>query len=74
VEEGCGRVQKEDGDVLEIELGDTVYVQPGEMHWHGGSPEESMTHLAVNFGGHTDWLEIVTDEDYSGITGIISER
>lgn len=74
VEEGNGKVQKKDGNVLEIGLGDTVYVQPGEMHWHGASPKESMTHLAVNFGGHTDWLKSVTDEDYSGMTGTMSER
>ena len=57
VEEGKGCVQKEGGEVLKIGPGDAVYVGPGEKHWHGASSEEPMTHLAVNVGGHTKWME-----------------
>ncbi|MDA2934546.1 cupin domain-containing protein [Acidobacteria bacterium AH-259-D05] len=65
VEEGKGRVQKEGEEILEIGPGDAVYVGPGEKHWHGASSEEPMTHLAVNVGGGTEWMEKVTDQEYS---------
>ncbi|MDA2938277.1 cupin domain-containing protein [Acidobacteria bacterium AH-259-A15] len=65
VEEGKGRVQKVGEEVLEIGPGDTVCVRPGEKHWHGASPEEPMTHLAINVGGRTEWMNKVTEEEYS---------
>ena len=35
---GVGRVQSWDGPVREIRPGDTVWIPPGEKHWHGASP------------------------------------
>ena len=37
--------------------GDVVTVEPGEWHWHGGSPDSAMTHLAfqVSAPGDIDW-------------------
>jgi quercetin dioxygenase-like cupin family protein len=64
VEKGKGRVQKEGEAIQEIQPGDVVYVVPGEKHWHGASPEQGMTHLAVNIGVRTEWLKRVTDEQY----------
>ena len=64
VEEGRGLVQKEGQAVLEIGPGDAVHIAPGEKHWHGACPEESMSHLAVNLGGSAEWMEKVTEEEY----------
>lgn len=50
-----------------IRPGDTVWIPPGEEHWHGAAPETAMTHLAMQEaldGVSADWLEHVTDEDY----------
>ena len=61
---GCGRVQSEGGPIREIRPGDTVWIPPGEKHWHGAGPDTAMTHLAMQEaldGTAVDWREKVTD-------------
>ena len=65
---GIGRVQAAGGPVREIRPGDTVWISPGEKHWHGAGPEHAMVHLAVQEaldGKAVAWLEHVTDADYA---------
>ena len=66
---GNGRVGREDGAVVEVRPGDVVHFAPGEKHWHGAAPGNSMVHFAVSpavgTDGGTEWLEPVTDEQYS---------
>ena len=66
---GTGRAQKEGESVVEIGAGDVVYFAPDEKHWHGAGPETYMVHIAitpaVSTEGGTDWMEPVTDEEYS---------
>lgn len=65
---GCGRVQGEGGPIEEIRPGDVVWIPPGEKHWHGAAPTTAMTHIAIVErleGGRTDWMEHVSDEQYS---------
>ena len=51
-------------------LHDVVYFAPDERHWHGAGPDTFMVHIAItpaiSTEGGTDWLEPVTDEEYSG--------
>ena len=64
---GCGRVQREGGPVEEIRPGDVVWFPPGEKHWHGASPNTSMTHIAIQEeldGTTAEWFEKVSDEQY----------
>jgi quercetin dioxygenase-like cupin family protein len=66
---GLGRVQRWGGAVEEIRPGDVVWFAPGEKHWHGASLQTAMTHIAiqeVKDGKAVDWMEKVTDEQYSG--------
>ncbi len=66
---GVGRVQREGGPVEEIRPGDVVWFPPGEKHWHGASPTNAMTHIAIQEakdGKAVDWMEKVSDEDYAG--------
>jgi len=68
VEAGVGRVQLSGGAIEEMKPGDTVYIAPGEKHWHGASPDRLMVHLAiqpVEAGVDAIWLEQVTDAEYS---------
>ncbi|HEX2152915.1 MAG TPA: cupin domain-containing protein [Acidimicrobiia bacterium] len=59
---GRGLVANRDGQRLEVAAGDTVTTPPGEMHWHGAGPEESMMHLSITSHGKTEWSdEKVTD-------------
>ena len=44
---GVGRVQTKGEPVREIKPGDVVWIPPGEKHWHGGSPTNGMTHIAM---------------------------
>jgi quercetin dioxygenase-like cupin family protein len=69
---GLGRVQTKGGPIREIRPGDVVWIPPGEKHWHGASPTNAMTHLAMQEsldGSHATWMEKVTDEEYSGKVG-----
>jgi len=64
---GVGRIQTEGGPVREIRPGDTVWIPPGEKHWHGGSPTSGMVHIAMQEavdGSAVAWLEQVSDADY----------
>jgi quercetin dioxygenase-like cupin family protein len=64
---GIGRVQVWGEPVHEIRAGDTVWIPPGEKHWHGAAPNHSMAHIAFqeNLDGvHVVWLEHVTDDVY----------
>ena len=66
---GCGRAQRWGGSIEEIRPGDVVWIPPGEKHWHGAAPATAMTHIAVQEqldGKAVDWLEQVSDEQYSG--------
>jgi quercetin dioxygenase-like cupin family protein len=68
VTSGSGRVQREGGPVEAIHPGDVVLFAPGEKHWHGASPKTAMTHIALQEaqdGKVVDWLEHVSDADYS---------
>jgi quercetin dioxygenase-like cupin family protein len=65
---GRGLVQREGGPIEEIRPGDVVWFAPGEKHWHGASPENAMQHIAIQEaldGKAVDWMEHVTDEQYS---------
>lgn len=67
VTSGVGRVQREGGPVEEVRAGDVVWFPPGENHWHGASPEQSLTHIAIQEaqdGEMVDWGEKVSDEEY----------
>ena len=64
---GIGRVQAKGGPIREIRPGDVVWIPPNEKHWHGGSPDNSMTHIAMQEaldGKHIDWMEQVTQAQY----------
>jgi 4-carboxymuconolactone decarboxylase len=64
---GTGRVQLWGGPIEEIGSGDVVRIPAGQKHWHGASPEASMTHIAITErrdGTTAQWLEKVSDEQY----------
>ena len=51
-----------------IKAGDTVWIPPGEEHWHGASASNAMTHIAIQEaldGRVAEWLEQVSDHDYN---------
>ncbi len=65
---GVGCVQKQGEPVREIRAGDTVWIPPGEKHWHGAAPDHAMTHVAIQEavnGSAVEWLEQVSEADYT---------
>ena len=69
---GIGRAQAKGGPIREIRPGDVVWIPPNEKHWHGASPGNSMTHIAMQEaldGVYSTWMEHVTDEEYNGKVG-----
>lgn len=64
---GVGRIQKLGEPVQQILAGDTVWIAPGEKHWHGASPDHAMSHIAIHEaldGVNVEWMEKVTEEEY----------
>lgn len=69
---GVGRAQLLGSPVLVLNAGDTLVIMPGEKHWHGAAPDHAMVHIAIHEakdGKHIDWMEPVTDADYSKAPG-----
>ena len=65
VTEGRIRIQKLGEAPEELETGDAVVIAPGEKHWHGAAPGASGVHVAVNVNATTEWLEPVSEDDYT---------
>lgn len=64
---GSGLAQSWGEPAVRLNAGDTLWIPPGEKHWHGAAAETRMTHIAVQEalnGSAVDWLEPVSDEDY----------
>ncbi len=67
VTSGIGCVRQWGGPVQEIRQGDVVWFPAGLKHWHGASPDNAMTHIAVQEelnGSAVQWMEHVSDEQY----------
>src|SRR6202453_1891041 len=65
---GCGWAQHWGGPIEEIRPGDVIWFPPGEKHWHGARATTAITHVAIHValdGKFVDWLEKVSDEQYS---------
>ena len=65
---GVGCIQKKGSKAEIIKPGDTIWIAPGELHWHGATSSHSMVHLAIQETDETGvdavWAEHVVDEDY----------
>jgi 4-carboxymuconolactone decarboxylase len=64
---GIGLVQQWGGPVDEIREGDVVSIPPNQKHWHGASPNSSMSHIALVEqlnGKTTEWMEKVSEPQY----------
>jgi quercetin dioxygenase-like cupin family protein len=67
VTSGLGWAQREEGMIEEIRPGDVVWFAPNEKHWHGATPTNAMTHIAIQEalnGKAVDWMEKVSGEQY----------
>jgi len=68
VTDGVGYYQEEGQPVRLLRKGEVIKAQPGVKHWHGASPKQAMTHIALNVNtekGIVTWLQPVTDQEYN---------
>ncbi|TAK68453.1 MAG: cupin domain-containing protein [Actinomycetota bacterium] len=68
VTDGIGLVGTRGGGVQQIRPGDVVYIEPGEEHWHGATPDRFMAHVAMQEADESGqvvvWFGQVADEEY----------
>ncbi|KFI46627.1 Cupin domain protein [Bifidobacterium bohemicum] len=65
---GRGYYQIEGEPVRQLRPGDVAVIPPETKHWHGASPDEPFSHLAVMVpqnGSSNEWLEPVDSKTYS---------
>jgi quercetin dioxygenase-like cupin family protein len=65
---GVGCVQLWGESARLIKAGDSVWIAPGEKHWHGATANTGMVHIAMHEmldGNYADWMEHVTHEQYA---------
>lgn len=65
---GRGYYQEWGKEAVELNPGDVINIPTGIKHWHGAAPDSWFSHLAVEVPGtntSSEWLEPVSDEDYS---------
>ncbi len=64
---GRGWTQCEGEPIVEFVAGDVIWCPPNHRHWHGATPNSSMTHIAIQEaldGKFVEWMEHVTDAQY----------
>jgi quercetin dioxygenase-like cupin family protein len=64
---GLRWVQRDGGPIEDIRLGDVIWFEPREKHWHGASPTRAMSRFAIQEkpnGSPVDWVEHVTNAQY----------
>ena len=63
IEHGICHIQLRGEPVQELGAGDSVWIEPNEVHWHGAAPGRTMVHLAMQAsddnGVDVVWLEHV---------------
>jgi quercetin dioxygenase-like cupin family protein len=67
VTDGIGYYQEKGKPARLIKKGDVVRIPPDTEHWHGATPNSSLTHIAISPNtdkGSVVWLQPVTDEEY----------
>lgn len=67
VTDGTGWVQQWGSPIQVMRKGDVVWIPPNVKHWHGATPNSSVTHIALQEqlnGVAVAWLEKVSDEQY----------
>lgn len=65
---GRGYYQEWGKDPIEMKPGDCINIPEGVKHWHGAAPDSWFSHLAIEVpgeNGSAEWLEEVSDEQYS---------
>lgn len=69
---GKGYYQEVGKAAVVLHEGDVVKIHPNVKHWHGAAADSWFAHIAISTNvqmGETEWLEPVTDDEYSQLNG-----
>jgi quercetin dioxygenase-like cupin family protein len=64
---GVGLIGSRDAPPQILRVGDTIWVPPGQEHWHGAAPSTDLDQIAIlesECGFVTTWMAHVSDEEY----------
>lgn len=67
VTDGVGYHQEEGKPVQKIKKGDVIKIGKNIKHWHGGSEDQAMTHIAISIDHEKNpsrWFKPVTDQEF----------
>ena len=67
VTSGTGWAQSEGEQIVEIRTGDMIWFPPGQKHWEGATPDQTMTYVAIQEEGDGQGIRFprkVTDQEY----------
>ncbi|SNC65209.1 Cupin domain protein [Hymenobacter gelipurpurascens] len=67
VTDGSGYYQEKGQPKRILHKGDVIKALPGVEHWHGATPKQALTHVAIvpnTEKGVAVWLQPVTDQEY----------
>lgn len=67
VTQGKGLYQEKGQAIKLIRKGDVVKCPPNVVHWHGATPNDMMTHIAIGTNtqkGNVVWKEYVSEIEY----------
>ncbi|MBM9548252.1 carboxymuconolactone decarboxylase family protein [Leptospira sp. 201903074] len=68
ITKGKGYYQEKGKSVRIVKAGDIIQCPPNTQHWHGATPSEEFSHIAIGTNmqvGPVTWLEPVSEAEYS---------
>jgi 4-carboxymuconolactone decarboxylase len=66
IEQGRGRFQIKGQPIREFGPGEPIVLPANVPHWHGASPKEGLTWVALAVGRNVKWMEAVSEDEYLG--------
>ena len=70
---GKGYYQEKGKQPIVIKEGDVLTCTANTEHWHASSKEQDVTYLAI-YKGETEWTEVLTQEAYDKVAGLLDNN
>jgi len=70
---GKGYYQEKGKQPIVIKEGDVLTCTANTEHWHASSKEQDVTYLAI-YKGETEWTEVLTQEEYDKVSGLLDNN
>ena len=70
---GKGYYQEKGKQPIVIKEGDVIRCSANTEHWHASSKEQDVTYLAI-YKGETEWTDVLTQEAYDEVSGLLDNK